>query len=143
MHFGVYTVRGPVDPLPFVDKVVKKPVAVPQKPLVGYLRLTRAAEGGLIKPNTVVIPLAVGTKGYLAALPDGTVLELPFAGVQAATKPIKSEAATARVPLLHAPLPDVVPTGWISQGSQVEVLGYFDEYALVRASGVEGWMFQG
>lgn len=143
LHFGIYTMGGPVDPLPFVNKVVQKPAAVPQKSLAGYMRLTKAVDGGAVKPNTVVMPVAVGAKGYLAALPDGAIMEFPFKALQSTTKPLKAQSATARLPLLQAPAADAKTTEWISKGSKIEVLGYFEDYTLIRAGDVEGWMLKG
>ncbi|RPD50563.1 M23 family metallopeptidase [Paracnuella aquatica] len=143
LHFGIYTTRGPVDPLIFVNKVVKKPAAVPKKSLAGYMRLTKAANGGTLPTNTIVMPVAVGAKTYLAALPDGTIMEVPFSAVQPTTKPLKAQPATVQLSLLQLPAADAATAQSIPKGSQVEVLGYFEEYTLVRAGNVEGWMPKG
>jgi murein DD-endopeptidase MepM/ murein hydrolase activator NlpD len=143
LHFGIYTGRGPVDPLPFVHKVVKKPVAVPQKSLAGYMRLTKAVQATGLQTNTVVLPVAIAAKGYLAALPDGVITEIPFNALQATTKPLKAQEVATQTPLLQLPVADATPAAWLPKGSQVQILGYFEDYTLVRAGGVEGWMQQG
>lgn len=141
LHFGVYTFRGPVDPLPFVNKVVKKPVPVPDKQLTGYMRLTKTLKNGA-KANTLVYPLAVSANGYLAALPDGQVLETPFTSVQSIKAPLKHESVTTPVALRQVPATDAQPKYVIPKGSSLEVLGYFNEYTFVRAGSMEGWMLQ-
>lgn len=90
LHFGIYTVNGPVDPYPFVNPAVKTPTAVPDKSLNNYLRLTKAQknsmDGQLIQANTILVPLAVTAKGYIAELPDGKKIQTPFTSVQSVKK---------------------------------------------------------
>lgn len=84
LHFGVYTFNGPVDPLPFVNQSVKTAPAVGAKNLAVTLKLTKAQKnraGTVIKPNTVLVPLAVTSKGYIAELPDGGLMQTPFTAV--------------------------------------------------------------
>lgn len=140
LHFGVYTFRGPIDPLPFVQKNSAKPAAVPAKSLDGYLRLLKAEKDISTKPNTVVTPLAVASTGYLVALPNGQVMQTPFASVQAAQKPLKQQAAPYQVALLNLPVSDAKPKLLVPKGSSLEVLGYFNNYTLVRSGSVEGWV---
>ena len=100
LHFGIYTYNGPVDPLPFVNQAVKKAPAVAAKNLAVILRLTKpqkATGGTLIKANTVLVPLAVTAKGYIAELPDGSLLQAPFTAVQTIKQPSKAtETATTK-----------------------------------------------
>ncbi|MBD0364880.1 MAG: M23 family metallopeptidase [Flavisolibacter sp.] len=101
LHFGVYTFAGPVDPLPFVNRAVKTAPTVPDKNLTGSLKLTKTqktAEGVLIKANTVLVPLAVTVKGYIAELPDGNFIQAPFASVQVIKQPAKPVNALATTP---------------------------------------------
>ena len=92
LHFGVYTPDGPVNPLPFVNRSIKTAPAVPAKNLSGSLKLIKAqktAEGVLIKANTQLVPLAVNAKGYLAELPDGSIIQTSFASVKVLQQPVK------------------------------------------------------
>lgn len=85
LHFGVYTFNGPVDPLPFVNRAIKTAPAVPAKNLKVSLKLTKTqktSEGTLVKANTILVPLAVTSKGYLAELGDGNLIQAPFAAVK-------------------------------------------------------------
>jgi hypothetical protein len=48
------------------------------------------------KVNTVVVPVAVNSKGYISELPDGRLVQIPFSAVQSTTEPVKSGEAVAR-----------------------------------------------
>jgi hypothetical protein len=101
LHFGIYTYMGPIDPLPYVNKNIKTAGSVPDKNLRGYLRVTKAQKinGGkeTIQINTTLVPLAVTSKGYISELPDGRMIQVPFASVKSVTQPAKSEGVVASV----------------------------------------------
>ncbi|HEX8355978.1 MAG TPA: M23 family metallopeptidase [Segetibacter sp.] len=85
LHFGVYTNNGPVNPLPFVNRMIKTAAAVPAKNLSTRLKLikTQKTEQGIvIAANTELIPLAVNAQGYLAELPAGDIIQTPFSSVK-------------------------------------------------------------
>jgi murein DD-endopeptidase MepM/ murein hydrolase activator NlpD len=85
LHFGVYTNNGAIDPLPFVNRTVKKASDVSAKNLATYLKLTKAqkaVDGTSIKANTIVVPVAVDAKGYIVELPDGKMMQAGFGAVQ-------------------------------------------------------------
>ncbi|MGZ3854332.1 MAG: hypothetical protein ACXVBX_16165, partial [Flavisolibacter sp.] len=42
LHFGVYTISGAVDPLPFIDKTVRSAAEVPEKSMAVSLRLIKS-----------------------------------------------------------------------------------------------------
>jgi murein DD-endopeptidase MepM/ murein hydrolase activator NlpD len=93
LHFGIYTYSGPMDPLPFVNQLVKTAPAVPDKNLVNYLRLKKTQklnDDFVAKANTVLVPVAVSSKGYISELPDGRLVQVPFSAVQSTTQPVKS-----------------------------------------------------
>lgn len=79
LHFGVYTFHGAVDPLPFIDRSVKKAPSLTEKDLKSNLRLKKSLTGvnGLLVPtNTILQPVALTSKGYIAELPDGQLIEV-------------------------------------------------------------------
>jgi peptidoglycan LD-endopeptidase LytH len=84
LHFGIYTYNGAIDPLPFINKEVKTAPVVPGKNLESPLQLTKTQKTGtvIIAANTVLIPLAVNQNGYVCELPDGRLIQVPFASVQ-------------------------------------------------------------
>ena len=97
LHFGIYTWNGPIDPFPFVNPAIKTASAPPQKKLSAYLKTTKEYKAGTlsIAKNTMAVPLAVTEKGYLAELPGGSIVQLPFTLVK--TIEGVSNAATARI----------------------------------------------
>lgn len=85
LHFGIYTYNGAEDPLVFVNRKVNKPVSAPEKNLVNYLKVTKArqtAAGNQVAARTLLVPLAVSAKGYLAETPEGQHLIIGFNAVQ-------------------------------------------------------------
>ncbi|HEU4472017.1 MAG TPA: M23 family metallopeptidase [Flavisolibacter sp.] len=84
LHFGIYTYSGPVDPLVFVNRKLKSAPAIPEKKLTGILKLVRQQKAGneIVKPDTQLVPLAVNANGYIAELPDGRKIAVPFAAVR-------------------------------------------------------------
>jgi hypothetical protein len=74
-----------------VNKQIKKAAEVADRSLKNNLRLTKKQKtdnsGSVVKANTVLVPLAVNSKGYLTETPDGKLILIPFADVQ----PIKTQ----------------------------------------------------
>lgn len=98
LHFGVYTSSGPIDPFPFVDPTIKTAAPVPAKSLAHYLRLTKAIKGtepSSTKNSTVLIPLAITAKGYIAEFSDGKIVQMPFNSVQTTTQMIQPAISVA------------------------------------------------
>ncbi len=91
LHFGVYTVHGPIDPFPFVNPAVKKAQPVAAKPMNRYLRLTKSQKikDSTVKANTLLIPIAVTAKGYISELPGGRFIHASFSSVQTTAEAIK------------------------------------------------------
>ena len=98
LHFGVYTVAGAIDPFPFIDKTMHSAAEAPDKNMAVSLKLikSRKLNDSLVKANTEFEPLAVTSKGYLAALPDGRVAELLFNEVKATKKKENTNVAAKR-----------------------------------------------
>jgi hypothetical protein len=99
LHFGVYSSAGPMDPFPFIDKKLKTAPPVKDKNLTVYLRMIKTQKLGTekitVSANTLMVPLAVTAKGYISELPDGNMIEVPFAAVKAVAQPVKSEGVAA------------------------------------------------
>lgn len=81
LHFGIYTFGGPVDPFPFVNPAIKKAPELAKKDLRGMLKLEKqlkATDGSSLDANTLLVPLGINAKGYIAELPDGNMIIVPF-----------------------------------------------------------------
>lgn len=91
LHFGIYTSGGPIDPFPFVDKNIQTAPAVTSKNLTNYLRLTKTQkmQTETVQANTLLVPLAVNSKGYITELPNGKIMMASFAMVKVADIPVK------------------------------------------------------
>jgi len=98
LHFGIYSYAGPLDPLPFINKEIKTAGELPDKNLKNNLRLTKTqkSNGTEIKANTVLVPLAMSSKGYMCELPDGKIIQVPFTSVQTIISPIKKDAVAVK-----------------------------------------------
>ncbi len=98
LHFGIYTYMGPMDPYPFINMAIKTAKEVPDKKLTNYLRLTKAHKLGadevITNANTLLVPVAVTSKGYISELPDGKIVHVPFSVVQSSSKPVISSTET-------------------------------------------------
>jgi peptidoglycan LD-endopeptidase LytH len=99
LHFGIYTSAGPIDPFPFVNPQVKSAPSVPQKSLTNYLRVIKtqklANKSSGLQANTLLIPVAATLKGYIAEMPDGKMVQVPFTSVQSVAQPVRSVVAVA------------------------------------------------
>jgi murein DD-endopeptidase MepM/ murein hydrolase activator NlpD len=99
LHFGIYTSSGPVDPWPYVNQAITSPAPVPEKKLTHFIKLLKPQKtdrtNELIKANTILVPLAVSAKYYIAELPDGQLMQVPFTNVQITNQPIGKSTSTA------------------------------------------------
>jgi murein DD-endopeptidase MepM/ murein hydrolase activator NlpD len=147
LHFGIYTHRGPVDPLPFVNPVVKKPAAVPKKEIYEPLRLVKTykSNAGSVnaKANSMVTPLAVTAQGYISELPDGRLIDVPFAAVQSLKKPLKKSSINSNAPVYEHPQKEQRSYSVLKPGTSVSVLAYHEEYVYIKTGSVEGWIEEG
>ncbi|MDZ4794815.1 MAG: M23 family metallopeptidase [Bacteroidota bacterium] len=85
LHFGIYSFGGAIDPLPYVNKTVKKaagPVAknIPRQLAVIHAIKTKTEE--TVTANTVLLPLGLSAEGYIAELPDGKIILAPLKSVK-------------------------------------------------------------
>lgn len=142
LHFGIYGFGGAINPFPFVNRQVKTAPAVSPKKMTEQLRLLKdlKADNITAKKNTLLMPLAVTSKGYIAELPDGRFVQTSFASVQPATQPIKKSKATLTATVYKTPAMESSSRVTIAAGSTVSVLGYFNEYVFVRSGNTEGWI---
>jgi hypothetical protein len=144
LHFGIYGYGGALDPYPFVNRQVKSAASVSAKKMTEQLRLTKELKTTTFtaRKNTLLLPLAVTAKGYLAELPDGRLIQTDFAAVQPAEQPLKKAKATAVANVYHLPSAEAATAATLQAGSPVSVLGYFGEYAYVRSGNTEGWVLE-
>jgi peptidoglycan LD-endopeptidase LytH len=98
LHFGVYTSNGPINPLPFVNKEIQSAPDLAYRSLSGYLKVIKkdkASDGSILIANTLLVPLALQAKGYIAELPEGQQVVVPLNAVQLIKGPVRSANAIA------------------------------------------------
>lgn len=144
LHFGIYTFGGAINPLPFIDRDVKEaPVfRFDTGRLNRYYRLqSEHKEGGVsLAKGTVVLATAAGPGQIQAQLPDGRIASLPQASVQVTDNQLVAKNLSDSGALLDAPRTEAGRKRALPVRQRVEVLGYFNDFALVRAEGQEGWI---
>ena len=86
LHFGVYTSRGPIDPLPFVNPAVRIAPALKPRNLKGQLVISnpRSVKDERLTRGTLLTPLAVTRDGYIVEVADGSILQIPANAVKPA-----------------------------------------------------------
>jgi murein DD-endopeptidase MepM/ murein hydrolase activator NlpD len=85
LHFGIYTFAGPVDPFPFVNTEIKSAAAFPAKDLDVHLKFRNSSKGkntATTGDTALLVPLAVTANNYIAELPDGKIIQIPFSSVK-------------------------------------------------------------
>ena len=99
--------------------------------------------GGITaKKNTLLVPVAVTSKSYVAELPDGRMVQVPIGLLQAATQPLKKSRAVAEIALYNVPQHTTPVTKMIPAGSPLSVLGYYNEFAFVQNGETKGWVLE-
>ena len=89
LHFGIYTYGGAIDPLDFVQEDRKKIPVLPEKTIAGkQLKLLKTQKAGdvVIKANAFLDPVGITSKGYIAELPGGIKMLVPFSEARAIGK---------------------------------------------------------
>jgi hypothetical protein len=153
LHFGIYTSSGAVDPLPFVDPVVKNPakITAPVNIMESLARTAKpaklystpnaaSASTQTLEGNTVVIVEAATAAWYKVRLPDGARGFVPASLVDEAKKGRKFTPKEA-LAITDAPEAGAPEKTSLSAGEEVSILGTFGNYYLVRkGTTAEGWI---
>lgn len=149
LHFGIYAVGGAVDPMPFVNPVVKNPpdVIVSAEKLLGNYRLTQPTKVSVnnenisLKANTLLYPVAATNNNYRFELPDESVSVLPIKSVQLAENAIRKMKIKDSTFVLEQPTFNSPRKTSITKASSVSILGYFNDFAYIKTEkGTEGWL---
>jgi peptidoglycan LD-endopeptidase LytH len=154
LHFGVYD-GGAVDPTPFLapDENLRRTVVEPA--LLGTLVRTRSgrtttpllagpltgsAERGLLAASTIAHRLGVSGTWHRLLLPDGTVGYVREHSVVTAETPLRRRPLAEPVAVRERPLSGAPVMTTLERGTDVEVLGHFRQFDLVRSrTGLAGW----
>ncbi|WP_165958140.1 M23 family metallopeptidase [Segetibacter sp. 3557_3] len=154
LHLGIYTNAGAVDPLAFIDPVVKTPAKiVAAEEVVGKLVRTNArgskiyAEPGTAMPallspevNTILRAEAATANWYRVVLPGGTTGYINHNHVDTLRNPVRSGTTPDPIALLESPTPDAPRKLIIEKGRQIKVLGTSGNYYFVEVASQNGWL---
>jgi hypothetical protein len=154
LHFGIYTNSGAVDPLPFVNRVIKVPEKI-TAPLVNidkWVRNNKATtlylepstnfkDGFAIEANTLLRVEAATAGWYKASLPDGSEGYIASGNVSAATSTIKKINIKNAQPLLDEPNALAARKTTLLVGETVNIVAaYRDFYFVYKENKEEGWL---
>jgi hypothetical protein len=144
LHFGIYAAGGAINPLPFVDPVLKRPakVTVPSDMLLASRRSNTQIKTGnrAYAAHTVVYPLAVAAKTLRVEMPDGVITEVPAALLEETVGSIRTGKLKGDSFLVESPEPVSARKLFLKAGTSVKVLGIFADYVLVAAQEEKGWL---
>ncbi|MEX0890771.1 MAG: peptidoglycan DD-metalloendopeptidase family protein [Gemmatimonadota bacterium] len=146
LHFGVYS-RGPTDPAPWIRPLARTPPALRGDTalLGGWARVSAAgaevragpADGAAVLERLGrSVPLRVlGAAGswYRVRLADGRSGYMRADRAESALEPLSHQRMAAATAIHHAPGPAGLRVAELAAGTQVEVLGEYQGYTLVRA----------
>lgn len=153
LHFGIYASGGAVDPLPFVNPVIKiAPVINVSLEILGKIvRSTNKAklfpiadigdaQGISLETNTVIKIEAATRDWYKVSLPDGFKGFVRNNFINSTEKPIRKFALKIEQPLLDAPDSLAARKTVIPVGEEVSVMGSFNEYYYINKDNQGGWI---
>jgi murein DD-endopeptidase MepM/ murein hydrolase activator NlpD len=148
LHFGIYTFGGAIDPLPFVDPVVKKPLPVPEsisnykkeQRITSVIHISEGGQGCRLKDNTLAEAIAINSNSLRAILPDSSIISIPISKVEELST-LKSQKIKAEGFVFDSPKPDAARKMKIQAGNMISILGYFGDYIYIKTkAGINGWI---
>jgi hypothetical protein len=153
LHFGIYTLGGAIDPLPFIDRYRGEPkkIAADTSLLNEWARTTSSAKiyvrasmkdsvlfqvprGAAIRIN------AAADSWYKIALPDGRQGYLKESVV--ANKELKTMKLRSSTRLLDHPSNAAASKKTMSEDLSVKIIGEFQQFYLVKYQNDFGWVQQ-
>lgn len=153
LHFGIYTMGGAVDPMPFVNTERPSPASITasldllqqtvRNPKAATLRGSPHKAGTpaeKLPSNQVMQVIAATGNWYKVLLPDtreGFIESNAVSGRSYRNRVLQHAEA-----LLDAPDTTTAVKATIPAGSSVDVLGAFQDYHFVRYQSMDGWLKQ-
>jgi murein DD-endopeptidase MepM/ murein hydrolase activator NlpD/SH3-like domain-containing protein len=153
LHFGIYEGEA-VDPLPFLAPDDTLPTTVPtattrlgttvrtsQSRVILRAGADRTSEQiRALDRGTISEVIAQTASAYRVRLPDATVGYLDQRSVEATDTPWRRERLSPGLPLRELPSTAAPVIGALKEARQVDVLGQFAGFRLVRAVELQGWV---
>lgn len=155
LHFGIYTMGGAIDPLPFVDRNRPQPSgitvqinklneevksnantkiysSIPDKSTIG---VTTAA-------NTLMQVIAASASYYKVILPDGMHGFIAGSSITDLNKPLQVINISLESPLWDKPDSTAASKTFLKKGEKANVLAKFNGYSYVSVNNLKGWIRQ-
>lgn len=151
LHFGIYTMCGAVDPLPFIDTRRKAPAEItsPGEWLNNWIRTsaaTRLSGSPSAKSDTLfdlergtaLLVLGATANWLRVQLPDG---RQGYVTSQATTtKLLEKENTDTLARILDQPFETAAAKRTLTNDTVLDVVGTYGEYLLVRMDDDHGWL---
>lgn len=151
LHFGIYTRKGAVDPLPFIQQVPQK-----TEPVKGVLLNTGARTNKKVnllntpaqksvtitelKPGTFIHIEGAAGNYYKVIMPDETTGFLPLSAIEELNKPLRSSALKASSFFTIKPDSTTAVIKQINNATPVKILALFNNYIYTTIDGQNGWL---
>lgn len=151
LHFGIYTMGGAIDPLPFVnpDRPAIPAITAPLKVVNGFVRntvpaslyATPSAKGEVMErlaANTIVQVLGAAGSWYRVVLPDQREGFIASSSVTAA--PLRTINTRQETRLLDAPFATAAAKKLVPSGARLTLVGEYGNHYLAQHDEVVGWI---
>jgi murein DD-endopeptidase MepM/ murein hydrolase activator NlpD len=156
LHFGIYARgEGPLDPWYFLHqpRTTAARITADTARLGAWLRTPRAGASLFSRPaagdtafalpaHTPLRVLAAVGEWFRVRLPNGETGYVVARTLETLERPLSVGAAGANLDLVSVPFGSEteVVVKELDAGKELQVFGYFEDFALVRTDGVTGWV---
>ena len=152
LHFGIYTFDGAIDPLPFVNPIVRRPESI-TAPLTNLGKSSRTRTksslyGGPETQSTLISDLPANTlfridaataNWYKITLPDGKCGYIRSSS-STSLSPIRSIKLNAEQAILDQPDDEAARKAILVPGESVNVLADFGNFYFITNRNNSGWI---
>ena len=154
LHFGIYALGGAIDPITFVNPIIKKPspISVPVSNIGNLARTDNKSIRVYGEPsatpsnyitlegNSLVRVQAASAGWYKVVTPTGHVGYIQGSGVNSLNKPLRKITISTETPVYDQPAVDASRKVLLAKGDDAEVLATFNNYLYVSSKNEEGWI---
>lgn len=153
LHFGIYTMGGAIDPLPFIDRDRPQPpgITVQISKLNEEVKSKantkmyssipdKSTTGVATAVNTLMQVIAASASYYKVILPDGMYGFIAGSTVTDLNNPIQAINISLDSPLWDKPDSTAASKTFLKKGEKVNVLARFNGYNYVSVNNQKGWI---
>ncbi|MXV50638.1 peptidoglycan DD-metalloendopeptidase family protein [Pedobacter sp. HMF7647] len=153
LHFGIYSNEGAIDPLVFIKKTTVKPPTIAAKinflndsmrtatPGTRLMQATNVETSAELLPAGIPVLVEAATANYFkVTLPDNHSGFISASQLVSIDKTIRKLTLSSNYELLQNPDALSAKKAVLVQGNQVNVIGEFNRFYLVKNNGLTGWI---